>query len=69
MFLLAFVSAYQFYDKYWKGKACLSDTVTKCLAPDGSPITNGGKYWLIPAILFLIAGMQHAYKRNKQKQG
>ena len=67
MFLLAFVSAYQFYNGYWKGRSCLTDTVTRCLAPDGTPVTNGGKYWIIPAVLFVIAGLQHAWKRNKQR--
>jgi hypothetical protein len=68
MFLMAFVSAYQFYNGYWKGRTCLSETVTKCLAPDGTTITAGHKWWIISAVLCLVAGLMHAYKRNKQQR-
>jgi hypothetical protein len=69
MFLMAFVSAYQFTHGYWNGRACLTETVTKCIAPDGTPISVTNKWWAVSAVVCLVAGLMHAWKRNKKQQG
>ena len=64
MFMLSFFSGYQFYTGYWKWRDCFTEAVTKCTTPDGATVSAGDRFWIVPAFLFFVAGMQLVLKRR-----
>lgn len=64
MFMLCFFSGYMFYNNYWKWRDCFTETITKCMTPDGATVSAGDRFWIVPALLFFVAGMQLALRRR-----
>ena len=47
--------AWIFYVRYWKWRECIEQAMSSCITPDGTNLIGGGRFWIIPAVLFAIA--------------
>lgn len=54
--------AYAFYIRFWKWRACIELAQSSCVTPEGDNVISAGKFWAVPAVFFLIAGIWRLMK-------
>lgn len=61
-FALGVFFSYAFYIRFWKWRECIELAQSSCVTPEGDNVTSGGMFWVIPAALFLVAGIRQIAK-------
>jgi hypothetical protein len=60
--------AWIFYIRYWKWRECIEQALSSCITPDGANLIGGGRFWIIPAVLFAVAFVRRMLRwRNAQQ--
>jgi hypothetical protein len=62
---LAGLFAWIFHIRYWKWRECIEEAMSSCATPDGDVLIGGGRYWIIPAVLFGIAFVRRIVRWRK----
>jgi hypothetical protein len=51
--LIGLIFAWLCYERYWKWRFCIDESLSSCVTPDGSNLTSGGLIWGVFAFLFI----------------
>ena len=54
-----------FYVRYWSWRECIEQAMSSCITPDGANLIGGGRFWIVPAILFAVAFVRRVLRWRK----
>jgi hypothetical protein len=60
--------AWIFYVCYWKWRDCIEEAMSSCATPDGDVLIGGGRFWIVPSVLFAIACARRIVRWRNARQ-